>query len=274
MAVALTTITGYVLGNASFDKGVFWVTLGIFFMACAASVLNHVQESQTDALMHRTRNRPIPAGKISKGKVLIIFALEFVTGAIILALKTNITTFILALLALIWYNFIYTYMKRISAHAVIPGSVIGAIPPLAGWAASGGELADPRAWVMALFFFVWQVPHFYLLVMKYGEQYEKAGIPSLTGQYSERIIRLMIFLWILTTAIASLFLYLFGVIESTVSAVIIFGSSLWLLISFFIPVVNQKKSFEPFRYFMRINFYVLLVIILLNLDNLFEAGLP
>ena len=93
---------------------------------------------------------------------LILFVTEILSGSLILYLAANPLALLLGWLALVWYNLVYTFLKRITPHAVIPGSFIGAIPPLIGWVAAGGSLLDFRAWVLALFFFVWQVPHFYL----------------------------------------------------------------------------------------------------------------
>ena len=268
IAVSFTTITGYVLARGEFDAGFLWVTLGIFLLACGASVLNHIQEYRTDAVMNRTKNRPIPSGKISREGAFIIFLVEFLAGVAILYYKVNIGALLLGLLAWVWYNFVYTYLKRVTSHAVIPGSLIGAIPPLVGWVAAGASISDPRAWAMALFFFVWQVPHFYLLVMKYGEQYKKAGIPSLTESYSEQTIRLMIFLWIVTTALSALLLFYFGLLRSLSGLVVVLAASLWLVVVFFIPLIRKKKEFLPFSYFMRINYYVLFIIVILNIDHL------
>ncbi|MBN1597431.1 MAG: protoheme IX farnesyltransferase [Bacteroidales bacterium] len=270
VAVSLTTITGYVLGRGKFDWGFVAVTVGIFFLACASSVLNHIQESAMDAQMKRTRNRPIPLGSVGIKQAAVLALTETVAGITILFIWAESYALILGLLAMIWYNGIYTYLKRITPHAVIPGSLIGAIPPLAGWVESGASLLDYRAWAMALFFFVWQVPHFYLLILKYGPEYEKAGFPSLTSIHSNTTIRLMIFLWVVATAFFALSLYYFGVISSVVTMILVIVMSLWLIIAFMLPLIINRKEFNPFKFFMRINYYVLVIIIVLNLDHLFQ----
>jgi protoheme IX farnesyltransferase len=186
----------------------------------------------------------------------------------------NYLALILGWIAFFWYNLVYTYLKRVTPHAVIPGSVIGAIPPLVGWVAAGGILTDQRAWAMALFFFVWQVPHFYLLIMKYGQQYEKAGMPALTSRHTSMVIRMMIFLWIITTSLSALLLTYFNLIRSTSVMIGTLFASVWLLVVFFIPVFKPDKEFRPFTYFKRINYYVLFIIILVNIDLLlFKAGI-
>jgi protoheme IX farnesyltransferase len=269
VAVALTTGTGYILAGGGLRPALVTVTIGIFLLACGASVLNHIQESRTDALMARTKNRPIPSGRVTVKQAWLLAFIECIGGSVMLIAGAGMEALLLAWLALIWYNLIYTYLKRITPHAVIPGSVVGSIPPLAGWVAAGGSLNDSRAWAIAFFFFAWQVPHFYLLVMKYGKQYEKAGLPALTGKYNLYLIRIMIFLWIVTTGSAALFLFYFGVIVSYVAVAGIMAASVWLIVVFMIPLIKPKSEFMPFKYFMRINYYVLFIIIILNLDRVF-----
>ena len=269
VAVALTTITGYVLGNGELDLHLIGVVSGIFLLACGSSVLNQIQEFSTDSLMERTCKRPLPSGKIGLRQALIIAMAEIAGGAFVLFEFVNIPALFLGLTALVWYNGIYTPMKKLTPHAVIPGSVIGAIPPLAGWVASGASLTDPRAWAMALFFFIWQVPHFYLLALKFGSQYENAGFPTISQRFSWRGQRLLILLWVVMTALVALLLYYSGVIGSAVGLFLISLSSLWLVAVFIKPVVEGSKNYKPIRYFMRLNFYVLFVIMVLNFDHVF-----
>jgi protoheme IX farnesyltransferase len=268
IAVSFTTITGYVLGKGYFDSGFIGVTLGIFLLACGSSVLNQVQEFRIDAKMDRTFKRPLPTGEVSEIQAILLAISEITLGSIVVFLTANFQALMLGWLALIWYNFVYTPLKRITPHAVIPGSIIGAIPPLVGWVASGASILDFRAWVMAVFFFVWQVPHFYLLVLKYGPQYEKAGLPALTSRHSLNAMKTLIFIWILTTAFTALTLYYFSVVLSFISMIALAISSLWLIIIFIIPFLNKEKEFKPFAYFMKINYYVLFVIIILNIDHI------
>jgi protoheme IX farnesyltransferase len=176
----------------------------------------------------------------------------------------------LGLLALIWYNVIYTPLKKRTAFAVVPGAIIGSIPPLVGWVAAGGGLADPRAMFMAFFFFIWQVPHFWLLMLKYGEEYTRAGFPSITSVYSSRQIKNITFIWIVATAVSALMLPAFNVVESWVVIIGLFLSSLWLVGQFSVLLKNSESAFSPIRYFMKINYFVLAVIIFLSLDRFIQ----
>ena len=264
-AVALTTIAGYVLANGGLDFGLVLPTLGIFLLACGSSAINHYQERDKDALMDRTKNRPIPSGRISANGALIVALLFSVSGAYLIYLGSGFLAMQLGVLALIWYNAIYTPLKRKTAFAVVPGSVIGAIPPMVGWVAGGGSLVNPEIWILAFFFFIWQVPHFWLLLLKYGREYEQAGLPSLTKIYTEKQIKNITFIWTFSTAIASLMIATFGIIGSTITRVLLLISAAWLIYTF-AGLLKPTKEFKPFRYFMKINYFVLMIIILLTVD--------
>ncbi len=266
-AVMLTTIVGYVLANSGYSSQMIMPVLGLFILACGSAMINQVQEHKKDAMMERTAHRPIPSGRISPTNALIL-AISFVTiGSGLIWLGSNYQAMLLGITALLWYNAFYTPLKKITPFAVIPGSVIGALPPMVGWVAAGGSLLDMRALMLALFFFIWQVPHFWLLMIKYGPQYEKAGFPSLTRYYSVRHIRLVTFLWTLSTALTALMLPAFGVVNSLATAAGIVLVSTWLIFSFIKILKFDKVMFKPMQYFMKINVFVLLMIILLSVDS-------
>ncbi len=267
-AVMLTTIVGYALAANSLDIDMIIPVLGLLILAMGSAVLNQYQEYELDGKMERTMNRPIPSGRISASNALLISFIMIFIGSILLFFFSGFDALWLGLLALIWYNAIYTPMKRRTPFAVIPGSLIGALPPLVGWVGGGGALMDWRALVLAFFFFIWQVPHFWLLMIKYGEQYEAGGFPSLQRFYSEKHIRWVTFLWTVSTAIAALMLPAFKVIKSEITAIGIVTISTWLIFSFVrLLKFDEKPDFKPMPYFMKINIFVLLMIILLSVDN-------
>jgi len=268
IAVSFTMITGYVLFHKGFSWKIILPTLGIFLLACGSSVINQIQEYKTDDKMERTKNRPLPSGKINLKGAWITAIIFVLTGSLILWFTSSIIGFMLGLIALLWYNLIYTYLKRWTYFAVIPGSVIGAIPPLVGWTTAGGPLLDERTMAIAFFFFVWQVPHFWLLMLKYGKQYQKAGFPTITVKPGG-IVRLMTFIWTVTTAISAVFLSYFKVVDSKISIMGVILASSWLLYEFIKLFAGKSNMFSPGKYFMKINYYVLAVILFLLTDHLF-----
>ncbi|MEZ5145756.1 MAG: heme o synthase [Bacteroidales bacterium] len=266
-AVSLTTITGYVLASGQFDAGLILPTIGIFILACGSSALNHYQEKDKDARMERTRNRPIPSGRISANGALIFAILLTIIGSAIIYFGSGFLAMQLGILALIWYNAIYTPLKKKTAFAVVPGSVIGAIPPMVGWVAGGGSLADPRAMIIAFFFFIWQVPHFWLLLLKFGKEYEAAGFPSITSFYTNKQIKNTTFIWTMATAVTALMLPVFGVVNSVVIALGMLAAVVWLVIVFSKLLRSGDEKFNARYYFIKINYFVLFMIIFLAVDS-------
>ncbi len=266
IAVTFTTFAGYALARNTVDWSVLGVLLGIFILACGSAALNHYQDSDKDAIMERTKNRPIPSGKISTSMVFIIAIAELVLGTVILYISSNMLATQLGLLAFIWYNGIYTPLKKRTAFAVFPGSIIGALPPMVGWVAGGGSLNDPRLILLAFFFFIWQVPHFWLLMLKYGKEYQKAGYPSITDKIGTFQIKMATFVWVFATAVTAIMLTTSGLIYSVYFKILVVMASIWVVIVFFKLLKTGNKKFNPFHYFMKINYFVLVMILTLSID--------
>jgi len=267
-AVSLTTAVGYLLAVKKLSLEILIPIIGIFLLTSGSSALNEYQERKTDGLMSRTSNRPLPARRIQPSTALLIIFALVLTGVLILYFGTNIQATLLGIFALIWYNGIYTPLKRKTAFAAVPGALIGAILPMVGWVAGGGYIFDPQLMLIACFFFIWQVPHFWLLLLLSGDDYKRAGLPSLTKIFSITQISRITFIWMLTTAIASLIIISFGPVQSLIvkiNLVIIAIVLSWLAIK----ILRSQGKQLPFRYaFIGINVFALLVIVFLSIDKL------
>ncbi len=268
--VMFTTMVGYLLAGHSFDSGIVLPTIGIFILACGSAALNHYQDKDKDGLMERTKNRPIPSGKISPMAVLVISFSEILLGTYLIYIGSNFLAAQLGLLAMIWYNFIYTPLKRKTAFAVIPGSVIGALPPMVGWVAAGGALSDPNLMILAFFFFIWQVPHFWLLMLKYGKEYEAAGYPSITAMISKEQIKRATFMWTAATAVTALMIITSGLISTLFFKISVLVAAIWLIVVFSKLLRSTVEELNPFYYFMRINYFVLIMILVMSIDPLLK----
>jgi protoheme IX farnesyltransferase len=267
-AVSITTITGYLLNTYRLDPGLGWTVLGIFLLASGASSLNHLQEYRYDSQMQRTRNRPLPSGRISRQGAVAVTLAYSIPGSLLLYIGAGMQGMLLGWLAFFWYNVVYTYLKRYTAWSVIPGSIIGSIPPVIGWVSAGGSVLDPLVAPVAAFFYIWQVPHFWLLIMKYGKEYESAGFPSLSGTMSQAQMGRMIFLWVSGTAMITVAFSFVGPVDSSISKAGLWIASAWLILTF-TPILKQSLAgFRPGRYFMKINYFVLLVVVFMCLDKL------
>ena len=263
---SLSAATGFLTARPGAGPEMLPLMLGVFLLACGSSALNQYQERSIDVLMPRTRTRPIPSERISPLGALY-FSLALITsGTLTLLLTGSVFAPLLGLAGVLWYNGLYTTIKRKTAFAAVPGALVGTITPAIGWVAGNGSLSDPRLLSLCFFFFMWQVPHFWLLLLDHGEEYEKAGLPSLTGIFTRAQLSRVIFAWILAAAVSCLFLPFTGVIRTPLVALLLFGASLWLMaqgIRLF--SLRESLSSTPFR---KINAYMLLVMVLLSVDRL------
>ena len=157
------------------------VLLGVMLLSCGASALNQVQERGPDALMARTAGRPLPSGRLSSLQGLLFALLGIVSGALILWLGIGRTAGILGLIAAAFYNGVYTpWLKPTSPFAAVPGAIPGAIPPVIGWVAGDGALTDAGAVILFGILFLWQMPHFWALALRYRADYAAGGFPMVS----------------------------------------------------------------------------------------------
>lgn len=267
LPVALSAYTGYALNTGHFDAKAFILMAGVFLMSCSSGAINHIQEYKTDALMPRTKNRPIPSGKIGLTAAIFVALTFFITGAIILVAGFPVLVFITSFLTLISYNAIYTPLKKITAFAVVPGSLVGALPPYIGWFAGGGNWNDPQIFWVSLFFFIGQIPHFWLLLLLFGKEYELAGFPSLYKIFTDNQIKRLSFTWILATVATAI----------VVAIVILNGSVVLFFLLFYIFYVLYsltgsiilKNDLNVRPAFFKLNILYLLMMVILIFDSLY-----
>ncbi|HCM42852.1 MAG TPA: protoheme IX farnesyltransferase [Candidatus Omnitrophica bacterium] len=176
----LSAMVGFYLAPAPFRFDDFiWMTLGTGLAAAGAMALNEWMERDEDSRMKRTQNRPLPAGKIQPAAAFWI-GFVFCLAGLALLILTGLALCALVTIAIVGsYLFAYTPAKKKSSLNTILGAIPGALPPVAGWAASAGA-APFQAWVLASIIFLWQLPHFLSLAWVYREDYEKAGFVMLT----------------------------------------------------------------------------------------------
>ena len=178
--VVVTTGVGYLAGRIEgFDAAVFaHTTIGSALVAGGAAALNQIAERDLDERMTRTRNRPLPAGRLHATDATWFAVLLAVAGLGQLAFGANVTAAVVALATLVSYVAIYTPSKRRTHWAVLVGAVPGALPVVIGWAAVAPLSAD--AWALFALAFVWQLPHFLALTWLYRVDFARAGLPLLS----------------------------------------------------------------------------------------------
>jgi protoheme IX farnesyltransferase len=180
LLVVATSAAGYYLGaTRALD---LWpmaqAVAGTALVAGGAAVLNQVYERDTDALMRRTRARPLPDGRVPPTDAGIFGLALALGGLLLLAARAGVLAALLAAATLIVYLAVYTPMKRRSSLSTLVGAVPGALPPLIGWTASHGSLSSGGAALFAIVF-LWQIPHFMAIAWMYRADYAKAGFPML-----------------------------------------------------------------------------------------------
>lgn len=264
---SLSTATGYILSADHFSITVMYVSLGVFLLACGASALNQFQERDVDALMARTRNRPLPSGRIRPGNALLFSSLLLTVGLLFLFSGTDLRIVWLGLMALVWYNGVYTGLKRITAFAAVIGAVVGAIPPAIGWAAGGGMLDDSRIIILFFFFFIWQVPHFWLLLLAHGEDYRAAGLPSLTSIFRKDQLTRITFVWTVAAAVSCFLLLFSGFYRSGPIKILMLLVTVWFIWNG-LQLLRVKKVDVYNLLFMKFNLYIISVLFLLTSDRL------
>ncbi len=267
---ACSTATGFFLAQHERLSGVLLPGLAVFLLACGASALNQWQERDRDAKMPRTAHRPLPAGDITPTRALSVSLVLISGGLLLLAHEETALAFATGFFALIWYNGVYTPLKRRTAFAAVPGAIVGALPPAVGWLAAGGAWRDPRLAAVCFLFFLWQIPHFWLLLLHYGDEYTQAGLPSLTRVLSRSQIGRITWHWIAASAVAALFLPLYGTIRTPWIYCALVPTGGWLLWS--VRSLSGRSRFvvpAPLL-FRKINLYLLFMMALLSLEGIVQ----
>jgi protoheme IX farnesyltransferase len=200
LLVLFTVAVGYLLGCVANARPVvdllalFNTVLGTALVAAGASALNQYLERDTDALMQRTKDRPLPAGRMQPIVALRFGVLSASLGFVFLALCVHPLPAFLSVVTLATYIWLYTPMKRYSTLNTVLGAIPGALPPVLGWTAATGSLSV-EAGTLFLIIFLWQFPHFWAIAWLYREDYANAGmqmVPVLDGEQGRMTGRLLV----------------------------------------------------------------------------------
>lgn len=192
LMVVITAYIGYELGVRGMAKAgavapaaashtttqMLLMLLGTALSCMGAGIFNQVLERDTDALMKRTKHRPLPAGRVPVARAMALGLTLSLLGVALLVMVANPLTAILSAFTILSYALIYTPMKRLSSTCTIVGAVPGAMPPIMGFTAATGTI-QPIALVLFAILFIWQLPHFLAIAWLYKDDYARAGLPML-----------------------------------------------------------------------------------------------
>ena len=223
--------TGWVLAHGGFGVGIAVPVAGVFLLACGATALNQVQERAADSLMDRTRHRPIPSGRISPAAAGILSALLLMAGLAVLGWGGDLLPAAYGAFSIVWYNGVYTPLKRHTAFASVPGGLVGAVPPAIGWIMGGGTPLDASLLILMAFFFFWQVPHFWVLSMMYKRDYRAAGYPVLADCFAPPVLRRLTLLWAAAASGVCVLMPLYGLLRHLGLYLIVLALSALLLVA-------------------------------------------
>ncbi len=260
--VALSAMAGALAATPYLSWLSLWaIVWGIFLLSSACSVLNQVQERFTDALMRRTCQRPLACGALSPRTGMAIGLLLASGGLGVLLAATGTMTAMLGLGATAWYLAVYTPLKRISSLAVIAGTPCGALPPLIGWIAAGGNPLDPRPLTLVLLMVLWQVPHYWLLALPDRDELFRTGFKVLPEKLTGHQLLNVSHFWILGMITATLLLPPLHLVQLPLLQGLIAG--LAIAFAVWTSRVQRKNLFvEQTAYKLRIGLHIYLGLVL------------
>ncbi len=208
--VVISSIFGYFIGAESISfSSVIWLTIGGFFIAGSANAFNQIIERNYDALMNRTKNRPLPQQKLLVSETLVISFILGIVGVLILGIMLNTLCGVLGLLAIFMYAAVYTPLKRVSTFGVFVGAFPGAFPPMLGYVAATSSFGM-EAGILFFIQFVWQFPHFWAIAWRLHDDYNKAGFKMLPFNKKDKTSALIILLSSITLFLSSFLPEYFG----------------------------------------------------------------
>lgn len=272
-AVSLSALFAYIMAKGEIGTDMFLATFAVLLVAMGVSTLNQFQEYKEDALMERTKHRPIASGKWSPRTAVIIAAILILSSLILIYKLLGYIGVDLFLFSFLWYNFFYTPLKKKSALAVVPGAILGVIPPAIGWLVAGGSLGEPEFFALGLFYFVWQIPHFWLLVMLHYGDYAGAGYPTAMRLFGKMSLQRLTYYWLMLTIMTGYFMVtVFQPVNMTIIVILV----LTALLAFISSLQLLTKDFDLNRarkVFWQINLAFLGTVILISIDEYLKVHL-
>jgi protoheme IX farnesyltransferase len=213
---AFSALAGYVVFRPCLGWDLITTVASVFVLACGSAALNNYQDRNLDGLFSRTRERPLPKGLISVRHALMISMILIISslGGLFIIHPMG-SPVLLGGLAVILYNGVYTPLKTKYVLAIIPGSMCGMLPPLIGWVAAGGSIHASQILVLMAVLGLWQLPHFWLILLSGHEEYREPGLRNMLGIFSIDQLNRIMFVWVMAFACVAMVLPMVHVIINT-----------------------------------------------------------
>jgi protoheme IX farnesyltransferase len=243
--VSFTSLATCIYFQRTITREAVFLFSGVFSLSCAASALNQLQERRSDSRMERTKIRPLPLGLFKVRFTTILLVILSVLGVSFLYYGANPVAAFMGAVTIFTYNGVYTPLKTKTPFALFPGALAGCLPVLIGCAAGLGRIV-PKAVCVAAFVFLWQMPHFLLLLLRYETDYRRSGFATLLSRVSPQRLRTIIRIWTLATGGSTILFPALGIIWSITPAVIILGLCIILIFAVSQPS-HGKGSISAIR---------------------------
>tara|TARA_B100000029_G_scaffold158221_1_gene153627 strand:- start:2005 stop:2901 length:897 start_codon:yes stop_codon:yes gene_type:complete len=221
--VSFSAVFGFLLASNEADLFKIVILFISGYLVSASSVINNqILEKNFDKLMDRTKNRPLPMGKISSKKSILISIIFMLVGLTLMGYFLNIYAAVISFLSLLLYSFIYTPLKRVGPIAVFVGAIPGALPPLIGWVANTNSISLEAVIIFSIQF-IWQFPHFWAIAWLYDDDYKKVGfklLPSNGKKNLNTAINIMTYtLFLIPLGLLPTIFGITGIISGTIAVV-------------------------------------------------------
>ena len=221
--VSFSAVFGFLLASNEADLFKIVILFISGYLVSASSVINNqILEKDFDKLMDRTKNRPLPMGKISSKKSILISIIFMLVGLTLMGYFLNIYAAVISFLSLMLYSFIYTPLKRVGPIAVFVGAIPGALPPLIGWVANTNSISLEAVIIFSIQF-IWQFPHFWAIAWLYDDDYKKVGfklLPSNGKKNLNTAINIMTYtLFLIPLGLLPTIFGITGIISGTIAVV-------------------------------------------------------
>jgi protoheme IX farnesyltransferase len=241
--IGCSTVFGYIWADPVIAGSTFFSGFGIFVVAAGAATLNNMQEYRLDGELERTRNRPLPKGLLTPMQAGVqALILLFIGLMILFAASKTFLPVLIATFAVFLYNAIYTPLKKRTVLAIVPGAICGALPPYIGWLGGGGELVSYSGALLIVLFVLWQVPHFWLVLLTFKEDYEKSNLPNFLKQFREESLRRFFVTWIGSLVLIMLMFLILPVHLGSFSRFVIIINACLLIVAFIYGLAIRKTS--------------------------------
>ena len=273
LLIVFTAIVGMFLATPAFVslEVLIFGSLGIGLAAGSGAAVNHLVDNKIDALMGRTKNRPLATGRLEKSAALSFALLQLLISMAVLVVVINTLTAILTFASMVGYAVIYSvFLKRATPQNIVIGGAAGAMPPVLGWTAVTGQL-DAHALLLFLIIFAWTPPHFWALAIHRRSEYARAEVPMLPVTHGIKFTRLQILLYTIIMFVASILPFVTGMSNAIyLIGAVLLGCG---FLGYSIALFRNRDDSLPMRTFKYSIWYLAGIFACLLIDHYFPISL-